>query len=59
MPWSIVKTRKSPVGYRVRKLSDGSYMSTYDMSLAKAKAQLAAIIINENRKFKQIYKTQK
>lgn len=59
MPWSIVKTRKTPAGYRVQKLSDGSYMSSYDMTLAKAKAQLAAIIISENRNMKQIYKKPK
>jgi hypothetical protein len=53
MPWKIVKTRKSPPGYRVQKLSDKSYMSSYDMTLDKAKAQLAAILISEHKKYKK------
>ncbi len=59
MPWKIVKTRKTPVGYKVQKISDGTYMSSYDMSLAQAKSQLAAIIIAEQKKMKQTYKKPK
>lgn len=59
MPWKIVKTRKDPIGYRVQKLSDGAYMSSYDMSLTKAKAQLAAIMISEQKKIKKTLKKSK
>jgi len=59
MPWRIKKTRKDPVGYRVQKISDDTYMSTYDMSLAQAKSQLAAIIISEQKKMKKLYKKPK
>lgn len=56
MPYAIKKTRITPPGYRVQKISDGSYLSTYDMTYAKAKAQLAAVILNESKKIDKQYK---
>jgi hypothetical protein len=59
MPYAIKKTRNSPAGYRVQKISDGTYLSTYDMTHAKAKAQLAAVILSEGNKIKKMYKKTK
>jgi len=56
MPYAIKKTRITPPGYRVQKISDGTYLSTYDMTHAKAKAQLAAVILNEGNKISKLYK---
>lgn len=56
MPYAIKKTRNTPPGYRVQKISDSTYLSTYDMTYAKAKAQLAAVILNEGNKISKLYK---
>lgn len=56
MPYHIVKTRLNPPGYKVQKISDKTYISTYDMSYEKAKEQLAAIILKESKKITKLYK---
>jgi len=59
MPYAVIKTRNTPPGYRVQKISDGKYLSSYDMTYAKAKAQLAAVILSEGNKIKKLYKKPK
>jgi hypothetical protein len=59
MPYAIKKTRNTPPGYRVQKISTGQYLSSYDMTHAKAKAQLAAVILSEGKKITKLYKKTK
>lgn len=57
MTHRIVKTSKSPVGYRIQRISDNVYISPYDLpSLEIAKNQLASIIASEGKKIKKLYK---
>ena len=57
MTHRIVKTSINPIGYRIQRISDNSFISPYDLpSLDTAKNQLSAIIASEGKKLKKIYK---
>lgn len=56
MPYTIIKTRNTPPGYRVQKISDGTYLTDYDMTNDKAKALLGAVILSEGKKITKLYK---
>ena len=56
MPYAIKKTRNTPPGYRVQKISDSTYLTNYDMTHERAKALLSAVILNESKKIDKQYK---
>jgi hypothetical protein len=56
MPYSIIKTRITPPGYRVQKISDRVFLTNYDMTLIKAKNLLSGIILSESKKIDKFYK---